>query len=123
MGLKERWRSNDCVLRQIKEPGSNPGSIPSPNLHRPPYTYFWDLYTILDKTPGGAETMKNESKRVQPRTNRIDDVRQERDVSEMDNLTEDDVRRIVREEINSCNIEDLHKRVKYLEECGGPGVH
>ena len=56
-------------------------------------------------------------------TEPIDDVRQEEDVSEMDNLTEADVRRIVRQEIKSCKIEDIHKRVKYLEECGGPGVY
>lgn len=42
------------------------------------------------------------------------------EVGNVGSLTEADVRRIVRQEIKSCKIEDLDKRVKYLETCGGP---
>ena len=49
--------------------------------------------------------------------------KQETVVLEMDSLTEADVIRIVRQEIKSCKIEDLEKRVEHLERCGGPGVH
>ena len=60
--------------------------------------------------------MENGKKKKGP----IDGVRQEGAKAKMDNLTEADVKKIVRQEIESCKIEDLHKRVKHLEECGGP---
>ena len=68
----------------------------------------WDLYTILDKPPRGAGEMRriigNTIAYFLKPTGRAQSAR------------------ITIEPILE-SIEDLRKRVKHLEECGGPGVH